>query len=149
MKTQVKKYLAPALFSVIAVAGLSQAVKGWNSWNETREQITVAQQAAPVAQAAPVTLALFNPVVVAPTAQASQPQLALDISGIIFSNDDDLSAAVIKQGAEQVIYHVGESVQGYDNAKITAISKDHIEVSYHGAEQNIKLPEPDYKKQSA
>lgn len=148
MTPAIKEYFAPVLCGVIALAGVAQTASGWLSWSQTREQL----EAAPVVAttpAAPVTLALFNAAPTTPDVQASAPQLALDISGIIFSDDEDLSATVVKQGNEQVIYHVGETLKGYENARVTGISKDHIKVNYQGVDQDIKLPVPDYQKQSA
>lgn len=147
MTPAIKKYFAPALCGIIALAGVMQTASGWLNWSQTREQL---QQVETVANppAAPVTLALFNPAVTAPAMQASAPQLALDISGIVFSNKEDLSATIVKQGAEQVVYHVGETLKGYDNARVVAITKDHIEVNYQGVNQDVKLPAPDYTKQN-
>ncbi|GGD33477.1 type II secretion system protein N [Franconibacter daqui] len=148
MTPAIKKYFAPALCGIIALAGVAQTASGWLSWSQTREQLAAAPVVAST-PAAPVTLALFNAAPTTPDVQASAPQLALDISGIIFSDDKDLSATVVKQGNEQVIYHVGETLKGYENARVTGISKDHIQVNYQGVDQNIKLPAPDYQKQSA
>jgi len=43
-----------------------------------------------------------------------------------------------------VIYHVGETLQGYPDARVVSISKDHIKVDYHGVVQDVNLPAPDY-----
>ena len=124
INTSVKKYLFPGLLGVIALAGIAQSALGVQNWSQTREALAVHQPA--------------------PLAASSAPKLALDISGIIFSDDADLSATIIKQGAEQVIYHVGETLQGYPDARVVSISKDHIKVDYHGVVQDVNLPAPDY-----
>lgn len=144
INSSVKKYLFPGLLCVIALAGIGQSALGVQNWSQTRETLAVHQPAPVAASSAPVTLALYNVVEAAPAAQASAPKLALDISGIIFSDDADLSATIIKQGAEQVIYHVGETLQGYPDARVVSISKDHIKVDYHGVVQDVNLPAPDY-----
>jgi len=144
INSSVKKFIFPGLLGVIALAGIGQSALGLQNWSQTREAISVVQQAPVVQGTPPVTLALYNVAEAAPLAQASAPKLALDISGIIFSNDADLSATVIKQGAEQVVYHVGETLQGYPDARVVGISKDHIKVDYRGVVQDVNLPAPDY-----
>ena len=144
INSSVKKYIFPGLLSVIALAGVGQSALGVQNWSQTRDALAAPQQAPVASASAPVTLALYNVVEAAPAAQASAPKLALDISGIIFSDDADLSATVIKQGAEQVIYHVGEALQGYPDARVVGISKDHIKVDYRGVVQDVNLPAPDY-----
>ena len=144
INSSVKKYVFPGLLGVIALAGIGQSALGLQNWSHTRESLTVHQQAPVAPTSAPVTLALYNVVEAAPAAQTSAPKLALDISGIIFSDDANLSATVIKQGAEQVIYHVGEKLQGYPDARVVGIDKDHIKIDYRGVVHDVNLPAPDY-----
>lgn len=144
----IKKYLFPGLLSVIAVAGICQSANGVHSLTQTRDEINVTQKLSTTTASVPVTLAMFNPVAAAPVGQTNAPRLSVDISGIIFSDETELSAAVIKEGPEQVIYHVGETLKGYKDARVVAIGKDNIKIDYHGNIQDINLPAPDYKQRA-
>lgn len=74
-----------------------------------------------------------------PEKQAHNALDGITLSGIIVSSDPSASRVILKEGGEQNIYALNQSLKTAADTQITAISRNQITLSRHGTALNLTL----------
>ncbi|WP_330983543.1 MULTISPECIES: type II secretion system protein GspC [Enterobacterales] len=93
---------------------------------------------------------LFTPAIQVQTQTAAvKKPLSAEIEGIVSSDESWMSFAVIKTSGGQKSYREGESLAGFDNARIEEIQQNKVVINYEGTTQVLALNKPSYFKGGA
>lgn len=139
------RLIAPCVMFILLIFSGHQGYIVFKDYKKVTDKSDNVKNNLPEPQNKEESFTLFKPALQLASApvQVKSP-LSAEIEGIVSSDEQWLSFAVIKTPSGQKSYREGENLVGFNDAYIEAINKDNVVVHYQGVTQVLALKNPDY-----